>query len=134
MPMYIAWGKEFTHNFTMMLTDPFWEINILKPWGVSTNTTWHEIWPTIGPIFTEVMEGKSVSFDIMLFLLKRSGCLEEAYLNFSYSPIPCEDGTVGGILATCTETTETVNREKLLKTEREKFYSTLMQASAARAF
>ena len=44
----------------------------------------------------------------------RNGALEELYFTWSYSPIPDDEGEVGGVLLVTTETTEQVLRTRRL--------------------
>jgi signal transduction histidine kinase len=62
------------------------------------------------------MEGTPTTVVDFLLPLDRHGFTEECYFIFSYSPIRQEDGTVGGVLVTVTETTERVLGERRLKT------------------
>ena len=73
--------------------------------GISTRETFTEIWHIIGPMFNDVMQGKAVGFPDFMLPLNRNGFTEECYFDFSYSPIRKENGEVGGVLVTVTETT-----------------------------
>jgi PAS domain S-box-containing protein len=55
----------------------------------------------------------------LLLEMSRHGFLEETYFTFSYSPVRDEAGEVGGVLITCTETTERVIGERRLRLLRE---------------
>ena len=41
--------------------------------GESTATTWSEIWPDIGPMWQEVLEGKPIGFDDFELTIERFG-------------------------------------------------------------
>ncbi|KQX13554.1 PAS domain-containing sensor histidine kinase [Flavobacterium sp. Root420] len=106
--MYIAWGD----NYTQLYNDGYLPIlgSAKHPdaLGISAEQTFSEIWDIIGPMFAGAMEGTPVGFLNFMLPLNRNGFIEECYFDFSYSPIRKEDGTVGGVLVTAIETTETI--------------------------
>jgi two-component system sensor histidine kinase VicK len=105
-PMLICWGDDYTQLYN----DAFRPINGTTKHpdaiGGSAKDTYAEIWPIIAPMFSEVMAGKTHSFKNFMVPLNRKGYLEDCYFDFSYSPIADEQGTIGGLLVVCTETTE----------------------------
>ncbi|MXV14036.1 PAS domain S-box protein [Hufsiella ginkgonis] len=107
-PTLICWGEDYIQLYN----DPFRPINGKtkhpKAIGRSARDTYAEIWDTIGPMFGEVMNGRTVSFRDLMVPLDRNGYLENCYFDFSYSPIRNANGHVCGILVTCVETTEKV--------------------------
>lgn len=112
---YIAWGLEYTQIFN----DTFRPILGSKhplALGSSSKETFSEIWHIIGPMFDEVMKGKSVGFTDFMVPLDRNedGKPEECFFDFSYSPIYHEAGYVGGVLVTVIETTDKVQSLKRL--------------------
>ncbi|MBS7565025.1 hypothetical protein KHS38_11475 [Mucilaginibacter sp. Bleaf8] len=116
IPMYIAWGNSFTQFYN----DAYRPILGVKmepePLGKSTFETWDEIWPVIGPMFKQVLDGETFGFPGFNLFLERKGYLEEAYFDFSYSPIRNEDGSVGGVFLSCIETTDRVLNERRMET------------------
>lgn len=115
-PMYIAWGPDFTQFYNDGYRPILGSTKHPQALGASTRETFAEIWHIIGPMFTAVMEGTPTTVVDFLLPLDRHGFTEECYFIFSYSPIRQEDGTVGGVLVTVTETTERVLGERRLKT------------------
>jgi signal transduction histidine kinase/ActR/RegA family two-component response regulator len=73
-----------------------------------------EVWDTVGPMFARTLQGEAVALEDGLLPLNRQGYLEECYFTLSYSPIPQEDGTIGGVLGVVHETTERVLAERRL--------------------
>ena len=55
----------------------------------------------------------------LLLFLERNGYPEETYHTFSYSPLPDDDGAIGGMLCVVTEDTDRVIGERRLVTLRE---------------
>ncbi|MGZ3890587.1 MAG: hypothetical protein ACXVI9_08795, partial [Mucilaginibacter sp.] len=113
-PVLICWGEEYIQLYN----DSFRPINGVtkhpKALGGSAKDTYTEIWETIGPMFAEVMTGKTFGFPDFMVPLDRNGSPEECYFDFSYSPILMEDGRTGGVLVICMETTDKVNSIKEL--------------------
>lgn len=114
-PTLICWGG----NFTQLYNDKFRPINgenkHPQALGGSARDTYAEIWDAIGPMFAGVMEGQSFGFPDFMVQLNRNGHTEDCYFDFSYSPIRVEDGSVGGVLVICMETTAKVNALKELE-------------------
>ncbi|MGH7338520.1 MAG: ATP-binding protein, partial [Myxococcota bacterium] len=77
---------------------------------------WAEIWDVAGPMARGVMQGGPATWTEDLQLFIKSGAMaEETYFTFSYSPIPGDDGSVGGILNTVQETTAKVQIERQIR-------------------
>ncbi len=114
-PMYIAWGPEFTQFYNDGYRPILGSTKHPAAMGRSTRETFAEIWDIIGPMFAGVMEGTPTTVVDFLLPLDRHGFPEECYFIFSYSPIRQENGQVGGVLVTVTETTQRVLGERRLK-------------------
>lgn len=85
--------------------------------GKPASLVWSEIWGQIGPMMSQVLnEGRQFYAEDLLFLIERKGFIEECYFTFSYSPIPDDEGGVGGIFCACNEETAKVLRQRRLKT------------------
>ena len=115
-PMYIAWGPSFTQFYNDGYRPILGSTKHPAALGASTRETFAEIWDIIGPMFTGVMQGTPTTLVDFLLPLDRHGFTEECYFIFSYSPIRQENGEVGGVLVTVTETTQRVLGERRLKT------------------
>jgi len=77
---------------------------------------WAEVWDVAGPLARGVMEGGPATWieDLQLFI--NSGTMaEETYFTFSYSPVPGDDGRVGGLLNIVQETTAKVQSERQIR-------------------
>lgn len=129
--MYIAWGKQFTQIYNDGFRPILGSTKHPEALGISSKETFAEIWDTIGPMFDEVMQGKSVSFPDFKVELNRHGFTEDCYFDFSYSPIKTENGEVGGVLVTVIETTEKKKANQALKESNDRFINNIMQAPVA---
>ncbi|WP_428492648.1 ATP-binding protein [Rhodopila sp.] len=117
--MWMAWGRDLTFfcndAYTPTLGDK-------HPWalGQPTRLVWSEIWPDVGPRIASVIRTGQATWDeaLMLFLQRR-GYAEETYHTFSYSPLPDDDGGIGGMLCVVMEETQRVVGERRLATLRD---------------
>jgi signal transduction histidine kinase/DNA-binding response OmpR family regulator len=114
-PMYIAWGPEFTQFYNDGYRPILGSTKHPAAMGRSTRETFAEIWDIIGPMFAGVMDGTPTTVVDFMLPLDRHGFAEECYFIFSYSPIRQENGQVGGVLVTVTETTQRVLGERRLE-------------------
>jgi signal transduction histidine kinase/DNA-binding response OmpR family regulator len=115
-PMYIAWGPAFTQFYNDGYRPILGSTKHPSAMGAGTRETFAEIWHIIGPMFAGVMQGTPTTVVDFMLPLDRHGFTEECYFIFSYSPIRQENGEVGGVLVTVTETTARVLGERRLKT------------------
>jgi signal transduction histidine kinase len=107
-PVLICWGGDYNQLYNDAFRPILGATKHPLAMGLSAKETFAEIWDTIGPMFTGVMEGKAVGFPNFKVPLDRNGYLEDCYFDFSYSPIRDEFGQIGGVLVICMETTEKV--------------------------
>lgn len=113
-PIWIGWGSELIYLYN----DPYKSIIGGKhPWalGKPTSRVWHEIWGDIGPMLATAMTGIEGTYvEEQLLIMERNGYPEETYYTFSYSPIPDDDGSAGGIICANTDDTQRVIGERQL--------------------
>lgn len=118
--MMICWGKEFTQIYNDGYRPILGSVKHPIALGNSAKETFAEIWKTIGPLFAEVMEGYPVRITDFETTLNRNGYPETCYFDFSYSPIRMENGEVGGLLITVSETTNKKKAETELLDSKDK--------------
>jgi len=113
-PIWIGWGPELFYFYN----DPYKAIVGGKhPWALGRPTTevWREIWTDIGPLLDTAMHGGHGTYvEAQLLIMERNGYPEETYYTFSYSPIPNDDGSVGGIFCANSDDTRRVIGERQL--------------------
>lgn len=126
--MCIAWGEDYIQLYNDNYRPILGATKHPEALGSSTRDTFAEIWPTIGPMFDGVMDGKSVHLTDFELQLNRNGFLEDCVFDFSYSPIRLENGVVGGLLDIVIETTEKVKIAKALKESERRFQNLIREA------
>ncbi len=94
-PMFIWWGKDLYQFYNDAMTRVMDGGKHPQAMGQSGNECWPEIWPRVKPQIDQVMSSG------------QSTC--------EHSPIFNEDGTIGGILAICTDATHFAFKEKYNK-------------------
>jgi PAS domain S-box-containing protein len=113
-PMWIGWGPSLTYFYN----DAYRSIIGGKhPWalGRPISEVWSELWSDIGEMLELVMSGRDATYvEAQPLIMERHGYREETYYTFSYSPIPNQDGTVGGIICANTDDTGRVIGERQL--------------------
>jgi len=130
-PMFLWWGPDLITIYN----DAY--INIAgekhpQLLGASGREMWAEIWDVIGPLADTVMnKGQSSWSEDQPLYLNRHGYIEETYFTFSYSPIPNEDGKIGGLFCACTETTEKVLAARRIKESEQNLRNIILQAPVA---
>lgn len=128
--MLVVWSD----GYTQIYNDTYSQIlgsKHPKALGISSQTTFSEVWEILAPMFHDVMKGSSVSFPDFKLTLDRNGYDEDCYFDFSYSPIKKEDGLIGGLLVTVIESTEKVRATAALKESNLRFRNNIMQAPVA---
>lgn len=114
-PMLLWWGPDLLHlyndSYRPILRDKH-PASLAAP----AAEMWAEVWDVAGPMARSVQEGGPATWteDLQLFI-KSGDMVEETYFTFSYSPVPGDDGRVGGVLNTVQETTAKVQSERQIR-------------------
>ncbi len=127
--MVVLWGPELVQLYN----DAYREVMDAKhPAGLGqpTRACWPEVWDFNAPLYEGVTRrGESFTFTDQPLAVERHGRREEAFFTLTYSPVPDDDGAVGGVLVTVFETTAQVHARGVRDEERERL---LREAEAAR--
>lgn len=114
-PMFVWWGEELINIYN----DAY--LSILggkhpQALGQPASVVWNEIWNEAGPRAETAMRENVGTYDeALLLIMERNGYPEETYYTFSYSPVPGDDGGVGGIICANTDDTERIVGERQLR-------------------
>ncbi len=113
-PMWIGWGTSLVYFYN----DAYKSIIGGKhPWalGRPVAEVWHELWDDIGEMLDQAMSGGEGTYmEAQPLIMQRNGYREETHYTFSYSPVPNDDGSVGGIICANTDDTQRVIGERQL--------------------
>src|SRR5215470_18332526 len=131
-PIWIGWGKDLIYFYN----DPYKSIIGGKDaWalGQPAAQVWRELWDDIGPMLAKAMTGDEGTYvEEQLLIMERHGYREETYYTFSYSPIPNDEGGVGGIICANTDDTAKVLGRRRLNTLRALGERALTEARTAK--
>ncbi len=118
-PMFVWWGEEMINLYN----DAYKSIvggKHPKALGQKASDVWREIWDEAGPRARSALHRAEGTYDEALqLIMERNGYKEETYYTFSYSPVPNDDGTTGGILCANTDETQRIIGERRLSLLRE---------------
>lgn len=118
-PVLIFWGSELYCFYNDAFAQSLGPEKHPTMLGARGREIWAEVWPVVGAQLEQVLNGNSFFRENEKVPIVRHGALQEVYWTYSYSPIE-QDGTVGGILVLCTETTATVLAERQRQADRER--------------
>src|SRR5713226_7278971 len=114
-PMLLWWGPDMLHLYNDAYR-PILRDKHPASLAAPAAQVWAEVWDLAGPMARSVQEGGPATWTEDLQLFINSGAmLEETYFTFSYSPVPGDDGRVGGVLNTVQETTAKVQIERQIR-------------------
>ncbi len=114
-PMFVWWGDELINLYN----DAYKSIVGGKhptALGQPARMVWREIWEQISPRAETAMRGNEGTYDeSVLLIMERYGYPEETYYTFSYSPVPNDQGTPGGIICANTDNTQQIIGERQMQ-------------------
>ncbi len=113
-PMFLWWGPELVQFYNDAYRPSFGE-NGRHPaaLGMRGADCWTDIWSTIGPQIDGVMRaGEATWHEDQYLPIERNGQLEDVWWTYGYSPVFDDDGSIGGTLVTCMETTARMMAER----------------------
>lgn len=132
-PMFVWWGDELINLYN----DAYRAIVGGKhpaALGQPASTVWREIWAQVEPRVRSAIRDDVGTYDeALLLIMERHGYREETYYTFSYSPVPTDDDSNGGIICANTDDTRRIIGERQLATMRDLAGSTVNARSVAEA-
>src|SRR4249920_1352382 len=107
-PMFVWWGSELVNLYN----DAYRSIvggKHPEALGQPASVVWREIWDQVGPRAASAMLNDTGTYDeALLLIMERHGYAEETYYTFSYSPVPNDEGGIGGIICANTDDTQRI--------------------------
>ena len=132
-PMFLWWGPELIQFYNDAYRPSFGEGRHPSAMGQRGRDCWADIWPMIWPQIADVMDRGQASWnEDALVPIERNGRREEVYWTYGYSPVFDDDGSVGGTLVVCTETTSRVLSARRLRILADLTESITLAVDAAR--
>ena len=138
-PMFLWWGPELTQIYNDAYR-PSLGASGRHPQalGMQGRDCWTDIWEAIGPQIEQVMSGGPPTWHEDQYLpIERNGRREDVWWTYSYSAVHDDDGSIGGTLVVCQETTSRVRAEQeraqllhALDLERRRLATVFQQAPA----
>ena len=117
-PMMLGWGPDLLEFYNDAYV-PVLGVKHPASLGAPVRVVWSEIWNVVGPLMHSVLSGGPALWrEHELLFINSRGFAQETFHTFSQSPVPDDDGKVGGVLLTVQETTEQVQGERQLETLR----------------
>ena len=114
-PIWIGWGPQLIKLYN----DPYKTIvggKHPEALGQPASVVWREVWDELGPRLQTTVENNEGTYDeSLLLIMERYGYPEETYYTFSYSPVPGDQGGVGGIICANTDDTQRIIGERQVK-------------------
>jgi PAS domain S-box-containing protein len=118
-PMFVWWGEALINLYNDAYRDILGDKHP-EALGQPAETVWREIWDQVGPRARSALLGNEGTYDeALLLIMERHGYAEETYYTFSYSPVPSDEGGIGGILCANTDDTQRIIGERQLALLRE---------------
>ncbi|HET6224873.1 MAG TPA: PAS domain-containing protein, partial [Bacteroidia bacterium] len=119
-PMILWWGSDLIQFYNDAYRPSLgMEGKHPKALGQKAPECWAEIWSIVKPSVDQVLNGEpSIWSEDQIIPIYRNGVMEDVYWTFSSSAVKIEDGSIGGVLTVCIETTnKVVTLKKLLESE-----------------
>jgi hypothetical protein len=132
-PMMLGWGPDLLQFYNDAYL-PVLGVKHPDSLGAPVSAVWSEIWTVVGPLMLSVLSGGPALWrEHELLFINSRGFAQETFHTFSQSPVPGDDGKVGGVLLTVQETTEQVQGERQLQTLRVLAERTALASTATEA-
>jgi signal transduction histidine kinase len=128
-PMFLWWGPDLVQIYNDAYRPSLGgDGRHPRALGAKAEEFWTDIWETIGPQIDQVMNGGDAVWHENSYIpIERNGRLEDVWWTYSYSAVPDDDGSIGGTLVVCLETTQQVLAQEQLR-QSEARYRQLFQS------
>ena len=112
-PMFLWWGPDLVQIYNDAYRPSFGGGGRHpRALGARGKEFWTDIWEAIGPQIETVMTGQGATWHEDQHLpIERNGRMEDVWWTYGYSPVRDDDGSIGGTLVVCQETTQRILSE-----------------------
>jgi PAS domain S-box-containing protein len=112
-PMFLWWGPDLVQIYNDAYRPSLGEGGRHpRALGARGRAFWTDIWDAIEPQITQVMtRGEATWHEDQYLPIERNGRLEDVWWTYGYSPVYDDDGSIGGTLVVCQETTSRILAE-----------------------
>jgi signal transduction histidine kinase len=108
-PTAIGWGPDLRALHNMAFADIIGAPADSASVGRPMRELCADLWPRLEPLVDHAMRrGESAVLEDLLFCNYRHGYAEESYLTCACSPLAADDGAIGGVMLSVTESTDHV--------------------------
>ncbi|MFL6632285.1 MAG: PAS domain-containing protein [Massilia sp.] len=116
--MFLVWGADrtFLYNDAYL---PVLGAKHPRALARPMRDSWGEVWDEVSELLRQAFAGASLNYTNHPFAIVRDGVLQQAWFDFSYTPVCLDDGQVGGVLCILTEKTAQVLSERAVKEQAE---------------
>ena len=122
-PMLLMWGPDLVQIYNDAFA-PILAERHPAALGQRGRTLWQDVWPVVGGQLEAVFnQGRDFLQESALVPILRNAVLEDAWFDYSYSPVYNSSGTIDGILVICQDVTTQV----IARREREQAEQALRQ-------
>ncbi|MDB4882553.1 MAG: luxQ 3, partial [Gemmatimonadetes bacterium] len=113
-PMFLWWGPDLVQLYNDAYRPSLGEGGRHpRALGMRGREFWTDIWPVIGPQVEQVMTtGEATWHEDQYLPIERNGRLDDVWWTYGYSPVRDDDGSIGGTLVVCQETTHRILGER----------------------
>jgi PAS domain S-box-containing protein len=108
IPMFLFWGPELVQLYNDAYRPSLGQGGRHpRALAMRGRDFWTDIWHAIGPQIEQVMTtGVATWYEDQYLPIERDGRLDDVWWTYSYSPVRDDDGSIGGTLVVCLETTQ----------------------------
>jgi PAS domain S-box-containing protein len=116
-PMLLFWGEELVQFYNDAFRPSLGDA-VRHPQGLGAHApdAWASMWERIGPVIEGVLDGAPARLiEDEPLPIERDGGVHRSYWTYSHSAVLADDGSIGGVLVVCRETTPEVESREEVK-------------------
>ena len=131
--MYLVWGDALTFLFNDAYS-PILGPRLGRAMGAPLRELWADAWDAVKAPIEAAFDGRASRFEDVPVQMSRQGVPEDTWWTFSFSPVYCDDGSIGGVFCVTKEVTSTVVAQVRLARENERLIALFDKSPMFMAF